>query len=281
MGHRQLLVAALVLLASAFVRAADEPEQVYAKLHAAVLAGNVDEMKKQLAAEKAAQLGSPPTATEQMMLNFMRSILPKSYRVQRKTVDGDRATLVLAGEQPGQSARAPGKVTLVRERGEWKVDSEHWGTDETAAAAPARKAQPIVQASLAPIPGAPAQGEVNGVRFAVRKAYVENGILHLRQGEDFFADQEFVVFMFLDQGRRLDDLKFNVAGEGELGDPHVHLRYKVPNKSLPETEMFMRGYEMWLEFGKQTGNSITGRIHLRLPTKVKSYVVGTFDAEIK
>jgi len=36
-----------------------------------------------------------------------------------------------------------------------------------------------------------------------------------------------------------------------------------------------------LEFGNISGNKIPGKIYLCLPDKAKSFVAGTFEAEIK
>jgi hypothetical protein len=178
------------------------------------------------------------------------------------------------------AAKITGKVTLVKENGEWKVDLEEWGSAQ-AEAAPA-KPKPQQQANLAPISGAPVQGEVKGERFVAQRAYVEqHDIFHLRQGADFFADQELVLFLFLDSGRKLDGLKLNVAPESGFGSPHVHVSYKVPGKSLPETKTFMHGYTLRLEFEQQTGKSIAGRIELEVPTEPATRVSGAFVADIQ
>jgi hypothetical protein len=127
------MLAALVLLASPLAGvAADTPEEVYAKFHAATMAGDVDGMKKYGTAEKGADLSSPPSPMQQMLLSFMRNLLPKSYSIDRKTVgaDGNRTTLeVSAMQQPSGKApeKVTGRVTLVKEQGEWRVDTEQWG----------------------------------------------------------------------------------------------------------------------------------------------------------
>ena len=47
------------------------------------------------------------------------------------------------------------------------------------------------------------------------------------------------------------------------------------------TETFTNGFAMRLEFGKVSSNRLPGKIYLCLPDEMKSYVVGTFTAEIQ
>lgn len=131
------------------------------------------------------------------------------------------------------------------------------------------------------IPVASAEGMAHGVNFKVEKATIQNGILTLRQGKDFFADQEFMVFTSLKKGKTLDGKKFTVKPDDRSGAPHIHLRYKVEKKTIPKTEMFMKGYTMKLEFGTASDKKIPGKIYLCLPDKAKSFVAGTFQAEMK
>jgi hypothetical protein len=224
-----------------------------------------------------------------MMLGMMKAMMPKTYAIESKSLDasGNRATLQLSTMQqpaPGKPAqKALGKVTLMKENGEWKVEHEEWGSDQAANASPP-KSTPPQQASLAPITSEPVRGEVTGARFLVQRAYVEqHDIFHLRQGADYFPDQELVIFLFLDSGRKLDGLKLNVTPETSRGfdSPHIHVRYKVPDKSLPETKIFMQGYKLRLEFEQQAGKSIPGKIELEVPTQPPTHISGAFVADIQ
>jgi len=128
------------------------------------------------------------------------------------------------------------------------------------------------------IPAAAANGMVHGVAFKIDDASISHGILHLKQGTDFFADQEFAVFTFVMRGP-LDGKKFVVKPAGGVGQPHVHLKYKVAGKHTPEIEIFTKGYTMQLEFGTASGKKLPGKIYLCLPDTAKSFVVGTFEAD--
>ena len=131
------------------------------------------------------------------------------------------------------------------------------------------------------IPTLPVQGMAHGVKFKIEKASIQNGILTLRQGKEFFADQEFVIFTFLKEGETLEGKKFKVKTDDGFGAPHIHFKYKVEGSRLPKSEIFSKGHTMKLEFGKASAKKISGKIYLCLPDKAKSFVAGSFEAEMK
>jgi hypothetical protein len=133
----------------------------------------------------------------------------------------------------------------------------------------------------AKIPASTASGKVRGKPFTVERAEIQNGILKLRQGKDFFADKSFTIFLFLKKGESAEGKSFNVTPQSGFGSPHIHLSYKVEGKQLPKTDMLMEGYTMQLEFGRAQGKKLPGKIRLVLPADKKSHVAGTFVAEIK
>ena len=119
---RALLIAFLVAV-PAF--AAEEPEAVYAKFHKAGLEANFDEMRKWGSAAGAAEIAAMPAAQRQEALKFLASMLPKTYRLDRKSVEAARAILRVSSKQP--QGTVYGVVTLIKEGGEWKVEEEKWG----------------------------------------------------------------------------------------------------------------------------------------------------------
>ncbi len=50
------------------------------------------------------------------------------------------------------------------------------------------------------IPEKPAGGEVHGFPFQYQYAAIEDGILTLRQGEDFFPDLQVQIFLYAEKG---------------------------------------------------------------------------------
>ena len=100
--------------------AQDPPEAVYAKFHRAGLAGDYDAMLKYgIAAEAVAP------AERKRLLQVLARLLPRKYSVVEETVEegGKRALLRLRGTQPSVA----GTITLIKEKGEWKVDEANWG----------------------------------------------------------------------------------------------------------------------------------------------------------
>jgi hypothetical protein len=119
---KALLIAFLVAV-PAF--AAEEPEAVYAKFHKAGLEANFDEMRKWGSAAGAAEIAAMPAAQRQEALKFLAGMLPKTYRIDRKSVDASRAILRVSSKQP--QGIVYGVVNLIKEGGEWKVEEEKWG----------------------------------------------------------------------------------------------------------------------------------------------------------
>jgi hypothetical protein len=133
-------------------------------------------------------------------------------------------------------------------------------------------------ASAKPIPGEAAAGKVGGKGFKVDNAALDQrmSILELGHGEDM----KFVIFLFADDRDAYDGKKYKVTAKQDADTPHIHMRYKVEGKDMPESEIFTSKYTMKLEFGTAKDGKIPGKIELRLPDKADSFVAGTFEAEI-
>ena len=125
------------------------------------------------------------------------------------------------------------------------------------------------------------QGKMNGTPFKLDKAYIQGGILHLAQGKKFFADKEFTIFLFLNKNDKLDGRKFKISPSSRGMTPHVHIRYKIPDKKFGNVEMFTGGYTMMLEFGKVKDGAVTGKISLSVPSKNRTQISGNFAAKVK
>jgi len=128
----RMLIAALITF-PLLAPAADEPEVVFAKFHSATLTANFDEIRKYGTAEKAESPWWMPAWLDRAMLRLIAQTLPKTYTVIGKTLssDGNRVTLRLTATQESRPGEKPetvnGMATLVKEKGEWKVDEEVWG----------------------------------------------------------------------------------------------------------------------------------------------------------
>ena len=125
------------------------------------------------------------------------------------------------------------------------------------------------------------KGKIHNKDFKLEEAYILGGILNLRQGDSFFADEELAIFLFLDKGEKIDGKKYNVNPDSNSRTPHIHMKYKVEGKSFGETEIFMSKYVMTLEFGKREGDRVSGSINISLPDDANSYLVGDFVAKFQ
>jgi hypothetical protein len=130
------------------------------------------------------------------------------------------------------------------------------------------------------IPNTALAGKVHGQPFVPDKVRLENGNLTMRCGKDFFADQEVNIVLFLKEGEKLDGKTFEVASGSGFGSPHIQLHYKEAGANLPKVDMFMEKYAMKLEFGNEADDKLPGKIYLCTPDEAKSYVAGTFVAEV-
>ncbi len=209
------------------------------------------------------------------------------------TALGDKTT----ANKPMRSTTT-GKIKMEKEDGTWMVGEESWSTNVTNLT-PAQEAQKKAQeaqkkslsawcspaASLA-FPQKPAAGRIHGQPFVVENAEIANDILTIRQGRDFFADREFVIFFFGLDGK-LAGQQIVVKDGAPVGKVscHVHMKWQVAGKDLPETAMFMPpdGYGIRIAFGQldpKTG-LLPGYIVLRMPDKEQSFVQGYFYAKRK
>ncbi len=127
---------ALLLALSGAALAADDIEAVYAKLHAAALARNVDEMMKYASEARRNELETTPD--KEPIVALMTASMPKAYRVTGKAfaADGSAAQLRasgLAGMVGMGEQLMYGVMDFSREKGEWKVDRWSWSSERPPA----------------------------------------------------------------------------------------------------------------------------------------------------
>jgi tetratricopeptide (TPR) repeat protein len=130
-------------------------------------------------------------------------------------------------------------------------------------------------------PVTPASGRIHGKAFTVEAAKMENNILTLRQGKDFFPDRAVSIFMFLKKEEALEGKTFNIATDHGFGAPHIHMKWRDGGKKAPETKIFMKDYALRLQFKKRENGTLPGNIFLSLPDDSKSFVAGTFLAQLQ
>ncbi len=126
------------------------------------------------------------------------------------------------------------------------------------------------------------KGRVQGLPFALENATfsIYMNTLELRQGKDFFADLEVLIFLFSPEGTSWENAQLHITPESTGNLPHVWKKWKVEGKGIPESKTYMSGYNLDLTFGAIKDGKIHGTIKLRIPDEEGSYVEGSFDAVV-
>lgn len=170
MGLRMKLhagLAGLMFLASCAAFAQQEqPEQVYQKLHRAMLAGNTEEVMSYATAAKRNELKGMPG--RDATLKLIATMMPKAYVVNSRILnpDGKTARLIASGmgEFMGSHSMMYGTVNFLREEGKWRVDQWEWGNQKPAAFPVAKPAPAVPAAPAAAAPATPARQAADAPR---------------------------------------------------------------------------------------------------------------------
>ena len=132
------------------------------------------------------------------------------------------------------------------------------------------------------IPSKAITGKLHGQAFSFDRAEIKDGILTIRQGKDFFIDRGVVIFLFTDKWELPFGKTFRIDKNSPgFGNPHIHMKWKQQGKSIPGTKIYTQDYVMLLQFGQEQNKQILGKIYISFPDNEKSYLAGTFRANIK
>ncbi|UCP00275.1 MFS transporter [Metapseudomonas lalkuanensis] len=117
-------------------------------------------------------------------------------------------------------------------------------------------------------------GELNGQRFSPLEAELVDGILSLREGQDFYARRELTIRLGNQpQGAlRLDILPQDVGPK-----PEVEINWLLPEQELPEARRIPRGYTLHLDLRPVAPNRLAGDFHLVLPPKFATTLTGHLE----
>lgn len=223
-----------------------------------------------------------------------------SYTI--KATDENAKSLVLKSEEKEIKAKFTNGNLELKEGTEegWTIYSpiskEEFTSlyaDEEEAEEEAVNAEPIEEIATQPIPDQPASGLVHGRKLKVEEATLdlEDGSLTIGQGDGFLNKlEEFeiefprqIIKDFVGKPFTVEDFsgKTFTVEPSENTNIDVTLAYKVHGEFTIKTRTFLRGFSMRLEFGDQKDAKIPGEIHLRVPDTKRSFVVGSFVAEVK
>ena len=134
--------------------------------------------------------------------------------------------------------------------------------------------------SEATIPDATAVGSIHASGFFCERATLQGGHLTLRQGRSGPADLGITVQLFAKQGEELSGKSVEIKPERTAPLPKIVLRWKDEQQKAV-TKNILEGYSLKVAFGEAANGRIPGRIYISLPDENKSFVAGTFNAEIR
>jgi len=133
--------------------------------------------------------------------------------------------------------------------------------------------------SQAVIPEERVAGGIRGTGFLCERATLRGGNLTLRQGRSWPPDLGITVVLFAKQGQELSGKTVEVGPERPPPLPKVVLRWK-DEQEQDRKQDFTSGYALKMIFGEAVDARIPGKIFLSLPDEGKSFVAGSFEAEI-
>jgi DNA-directed RNA polymerase subunit RPC12/RpoP len=148
----------------------------------------------------------------------------------------------------------------------------------TLVAPPANDALWTLNLEGATIPNAPAAGRIHGQDFIVDDASFRNSTLLLRVGMEGRLLDSGIAINF--NGAQVEALMAQTINVTTNTDAAAHVMLIWKNKTSSGRVDFNRGYVMRLDFGVVINNRLPGKIYLCTPDAEKSYLVGTFDAEV-
>jgi len=128
------------------------------------------------------------------------------------------------------------------------------------------------------IPDGPAAGRIHGQDFITERAILQSGTLTLREGRTGPLALGFQVNFGGVQPEALAGQSLNIATNAPMA-ARVILNWTDGDHAAKE--ILQGGYAMRLNFGAVANNHISGKIYFCAPDDLKSYIMGTFNAEIR
>ena len=124
-----------------------------------------------------------------------------------------------------------------------------------------------------------ATGWVDGKYFQLQRATVQGGTITLRQKSGDPQDLRVVINLFAKAGEDLAGQTINIETNRE-NPPRLSFRFKDEQQQQARRDI-REGYALKIEFGAVANNRLPAKIYLATPDDAKSWVAGTFDAEIR
>jgi DNA-directed RNA polymerase subunit RPC12/RpoP len=145
-------------------------------------------------------------------------------------------------------------------------------------APPASDADWMLKLDKAAIPDSTAAGRIHGQNFIVERASLQNGTLTLRYGTRGAVTLGVLINFSGAQPETLAGQSLNITTNAPKSE-RITLIWQDGGKTARQN--LDGGYAMRFNFGEVSGTRISGKIYFCAPDETKSYVAGTFNADIR
>jgi len=145
-------------------------------------------------------------------------------------------------------------------------------------APPANDTNWMLDLTAAAIPSSTAAGRIHGRDFIVERAILQNGSLTLRTGRNGTVEFGVIINFGGAPPESLAGQSFSITTNADKA-AGIMLRWKDDDQQSKVT--ITNGYALRLNFGQLSGNHLSGKIYLCVPDETKSYIAGTFNADIR
>jgi DNA-directed RNA polymerase subunit RPC12/RpoP len=146
-------------------------------------------------------------------------------------------------------------------------------------APPANDTNWMLNLDAAAIPDSAAAGRIHGRNFICERAIWDGDTLTMRMPARDPTDLGLSIYLYTNQTAGLAGQAVSITSD-TTNAPRVRLRWRE-DQQKNKTQDFHAGYALQIEFGQPAGNRLPGKMYLCTPDDEKSYVAGTFNAEIR
>ena len=146
-------------------------------------------------------------------------------------------------------------------------------------APPANDTNWMLNLDAVSIPDSTAAGRIHGRNFICERAILEGGTLTMRMPARDATELGLSIYLYANQTAGLAGQAVSITSN-TTNAPRVRLRWR-DDQQQNKTRDFHAGYALQIVFGQLAGNRLPGKLYLCTPDDEKSYVAGTFNAEIR
>lgn len=118
------------------------------------------------------------------------------------------------------------------------------------------------------------RGQLHGETFVPQQAELIDGVLSLREGEDFFARREVNIRL---PRVPAGELRLDILPGDSSPLPEIEISWLQPEQDLPEARRLSQGYTLHLNLQPLAPNKMAGEFHLILPPQYQTALSGKLE----